>query len=73
VLRQNDIWAHGGAEAVADAMDQLDLEQKWMMKRAIDDEFEAAARERFRYMNRPRVVPESMSHTAPPGGMSIND
>jgi len=71
VLRRADIWSNGGAGAVADAMDQLDISQRETMKRMMSDKFEAAARERFRYMNRVRCVPENKAHTAPPGGMSI--
>lgn len=71
VLAQADIWSCGGAEEVADAMDRLDIEQRQTMNRMMSDKFETAARERFRYMNRVRCVPEKMAHTAPPGGMSI--
>jgi hypothetical protein len=73
VLRRADIWARGGANAVADEMDRMDVEQKRLMRQVVLDNAEAAARERFRYMNAVRTVPERAAHSAPPGGMSIND
>ena len=72
VLARSDIWTNGGAQAVADAMDELDISHRQMMKAMMSDQFAAMARERFRYMNRVRTVPEKFAHTAPPGGMSIN-
>jgi len=73
VLRASDIWAHGGAQEVADQMDKMDVEQKYLMRQTMLDNCEAAARERFRYMNAVRTLPERFTHTAPQGGMSIND
>lgn len=72
VLKRADIWSRGGARAVADEMDQLDVDHRQMMKRMMSDKFEVAARERFRYMNRVRTVSEKHAHTAPVGGMSLN-
>lgn len=72
ILRAHDIWAHGGADAVADAMDRLDLEQKAELRKVCLDYTEVKARERWQYMNRVRTVPEHARHTAPRGGMSIN-
>ena len=72
VLRQSDIWSNGGAEAVADAMDRMDTSQKYLMRQMVLDYAEAKARERFRYMNTVRTVPEKQAHSAPAGGMSIN-
>jgi len=71
VLRQADIWSSGGADAVADAMDRLDVTQRETANRMMGEKWEAAARERFRYMNRVRTVSEKHAHTAPPGGMSV--
>ena len=38
-----------------------------------NDRREWEAKEAWGYMNHVRVVPEKFAHTAPPGGMSIND
>lgn len=73
ILRQNDIWSNGGAKEIADAMDTLDADQQRLMKLAVSDQFEQMARDRWKYMNRVRTVSERHAHTAPRGGMSIND
>lgn len=72
VLRAHDIWAHGGAEAVADQMDRMDVLQKYELRKLVLDYAESTARERWRYMNTVRTVPEKSPHSAPAGGMSIN-
>ncbi len=57
-------------------MEQLDREEKERDAKRREqflDRIETATREAYRYMNRVRTVPESAAHTAPAGGMSIND
>jgi hypothetical protein len=72
ILRRADIWANGGAAAVADEMDRMDIEEKRLMRKIVLDYAEAKARERWRYMNTVRTVPERQALSAPAGGMSIN-
>ncbi len=72
VLRAGDIWARGGADAVADQLDRYDAEHLLLMRRMVGNYVEEKARERWRYMNRVRTVSEAQAHTAPVGGMSIN-
>lgn len=71
VLRRNDLWSRGGAAGVASEWDLADQERDMQRRQSLGDELEAAARERYRYMNTIRTVSESASATAPAGGMSI--
>ena len=71
-LWKTDMRRQGGADAIADEIDR-----KYFAAIAKNkDEFRYYvrhhARERYRYRNAIRTLPESAAHTAPEGGMSIN-
>ena len=69
-LASQDIWRQGGAKAVADRMDENDILAERMARLRRSDTLEGLARERWRYMNTVRTVPESARHTG--SDMSIN-
>ena len=71
-LYETDIWRQGGADAVNERIDKAYWDAKRKSREDFGDFVAAQARERFRYMNRPRTLPESVAHTAPEGGMTIN-
>ena len=70
-LAKADLWCMGGAEKVCAALDRGDQELEMVNRTKRGEYIEAAARERWRYMNSVRTVPENMAATAPRGGMSI--
>lgn len=70
-LAKADLWRMGGAEKVCEALDKGDAEFEMKNRAKRGEYIEAAARERWRYMNTIRCVPENASATAPAGGMSI--
>ena len=70
-LAKADLWRMGGAEKVCEALDRGDQELEMVNRARRGEYIEAAARERFRYMNSIRTVPEKFAATAPKGGMSV--
>jgi hypothetical protein len=72
-LFQGDIWRRDGADKVNDEIDQAQAECRRESRARWMDEVRQRAKAAFRYMNRVRTVPERFAHTAPVGGMSIND
>lgn len=68
----NDIQRQGGAKALADRLEQEEAIYRSKSRAKWLDQVYVAAQEKYDYMNRVRVVPESHRHSAPPGGMSIN-
>ena len=71
-LWSTDIRRQGGAEAVNDAIDTRYLAAIAKNKAHFRDLVRGHAKERWRYLNTVRTVPEHAAHTAPDGGMSIN-
>lgn len=69
-LWMTDIERQGGAKAVSDAIDA----RYWKEREKAREDFRYYithhARQRFRYMNRPHVLPEKFAHTA--HDLSIN-
>ena len=72
ILKRNDIWSRGGADTIAKEFDRLDAEHLATMKRMVSEKWADMARERYRYMNAVRTLPEHKAHAGPDGGMSIN-
>jgi len=68
-----DIQRIGGPDAYMAQLDREDAAREEQRQTRFLDLIETATRDRYNYMNRVRVVPEAYAHTAPPGGMSIND
>ena len=70
-LFEGDMHRRGGADAVANELDDDYVTRARKQRQSWGEYVEHQAREAYRYMNRPRVIPESQRHTAPKGGMSI--
>ena len=68
----NDIQRQGGSRTVADRLEQEEAIYRSRSRAKWLDDVYVQAQERYAYMNRVRVVPESHRHSAPPGGMSTN-
>lgn len=71
-LWKTDMRRQGGSDAIADEIDRKYFEALAKTKEEGRYLYRHYARERFRYMNTPRMLPEKFAHTAPEGGMSIN-
>jgi hypothetical protein len=71
-LWQSDMRRLGGSEAVCDEIDKKYFAAIAKNKEEYRYFVRHHARERFKYMNRPRTLDEKVAHTAPAGGMSIN-
>ena len=70
-LYQSDLWRQGGADAVAKAGSDRIREHQRKTREAFRDLVGVATRERLRYRDTIRTLPESQMHTAPVGGLSI--
>ena len=73
MLWREDIWRRGGADAVNKEIDLRLFSATRKTRAQWMDQVRQEARAAFRYMNTVRTVSEKHAHTAPPGGMSIND
>lgn len=71
-LWSTDIWRQGGADAVNARIDKAYWDARRKGREDFGDFVASEARERFRYMNTVRTLPETGTHSAPEGGMSIN-
>lgn len=72
-LWDGDIQRRGGADKVNAQIDARQASAARERDRARRAGWRQIGKDGKQYMNRPRVVPEKFSHTAPPGGMSICD
>ena len=72
-LWHDDIWRLGGPDKYMDQLASEEADREAKRREQFLDRIETVTREAYRYMNTVRVVPESAAHTAPAGGMSIND
>jgi hypothetical protein len=70
-LWSTDIRRQGGADAIADEIDRKYYAAIAKNKEEFRYFVRHKARERYRYKNALRVLPEKFAHTAPEGGMSI--
>jgi hypothetical protein len=68
-LWDSDIWAQGGADAVNERIDKAYHAAARKGREEFLDFVRQEARARWRYMHRPRLLPEDKVHTAPEGGM----
>ena len=71
-LYTGDIYRAGGATKFADNIVRARLDAEYKRKLDFKDYCYYKARERQRYQNTVRTVPEDKPLSAPPGGMSIN-
>ena len=77
-LRHQDLWAKSegarwGCDVVADHIAEDAARTDQRIRDYWNDRREWEAKEAYGYMNRVRTVSEKHAHTAPKGGMSIND
>lgn len=68
-LWDSDIWRQGGADAVNERIDKAYYAAQRKGREEFLDFVRQEARARWRYMHRPRLLPEDKVHTAPEGGM----
>ena len=68
-LWDTDIWRQGGAEVVNERIDKAYFSAQRQGREEFLDMVRQEARSRWRYMHRPRLLPENKVHTAPEGGM----
>jgi hypothetical protein len=71
-LWTTDMRRQGGADGIADEIDKRYFGALKDKRSKFRDFVKHKAKERFRYKNTIRTVPEHAVHSAPPGGMSIN-
>ena len=66
-LWDTDIWRQGGADVVNERIDKAYYAAQRKGREEFLDFVRQEARARWRYMHRPRTVPENAVHTAPQG------